>query len=993
MEPRRPNWHGPSNQYHSGPYLNHPRDMDNYHRPPHHGGGPYQPPDPREKPWPAVDPRYGRYLASPPPGPEFIPGYSSTPHHGGSYGPDGPWPQHPRPHSRHGYDYPYHSYWGYREDYGYYDHSHQRGHYNHPEAGQWTPQSVWRPDVSEGRGQERQWSSDTYTDQYTYDQSRERDQHDYGFSERRHREEKGENGEVSQYAPGNLESSKTSGLSSSSYELSQYINGADQYDPLIPPHTEQESKSEVAAPMKFCIPHVAISFGPAGQLVRVCPALPSDGEPGLVELHSLEVILSDTCEQQEMRDFPGPLAREDLHKVDAISFAMQRAELCLKDEKLTDAASAALLWQLLVLLCRQNGRIVGSDIAELLTRDSKSCDGSGEQLDGHSLIDLNETPSLETETLDTTDLLTGTGQSNVESAEEALQKYTKLLLAGRKKDALESAMKSGLWGHALFLASKMGSRPYTTVLGRFTGNLAPGDPLQTLFQLLSGRIPAVATCYSPDRWGDWRQHLAVMLSNETGDGFCHRRSIITMGDTLASRGLLHAAHICYLTAHVPFGVYTNKTERLVLLGSSNSLPFGRFCQSSIIRCTEVFEFSQRLGDPSFIIPSFQVYKFLYACRLLDCGLVSLAFHYCEVVGKALLRMEEPHMVLLREVIKLAERLTQSESQLSDTGVDIPVTDPDWLQWLRHKQHGTQVESYGCSDMYQTPLEQGSWTHAECQENSDLNTEALSGHGEMHSFVQNSSLIGIHHEGNEEAPTYQSYTPLDQTYPPQEQTYSPMDPTHQTYAPVDQAPPVYGSVPTYPAQMAMPPFHTQPEVSEGTVVTSGDPSSPMPPSQDPGPYYMNGPYQQPAAPMTAQTGPFTSGLECSAEKDTMGVSGNVSVLGGVRQGQEVQHEEREKGKEKEKFNAQPEKKPGWFSGWFWSKSKEPPKEEKKDINPAPREVTPNPSLTVSPPPVPMGSRGTGLSHPPPAGVNPFSRKAGQRLGETMGQHRGSISQGP
>lgn len=54
---------------------------------------------------------------------------------------------------------------------------------------------------------------------------------------------------------------------------------------LIQP--EPESKSMV--PLKFSVPHVALSFGPAGQLVRVTPALPSHGEPAQVELHSLEV--------------------------------------------------------------------------------------------------------------------------------------------------------------------------------------------------------------------------------------------------------------------------------------------------------------------------------------------------------------------------------------------------------------------------------------------------------------------------------------------------------------------------------------------------------------------------------------------------------------------------------------------------------------------------------------------------------------------------------
>lgn len=41
--------------------------------------------------------------------------------------------------------------------------------------------------------------------------------------------------------------------------------------------------------------------------------------------------------------------------MDAINFALQMSEKCLKDEKLEDATSAALLWHLLILLCRQNG--------------------------------------------------------------------------------------------------------------------------------------------------------------------------------------------------------------------------------------------------------------------------------------------------------------------------------------------------------------------------------------------------------------------------------------------------------------------------------------------------------------------------------------------------------------------------------------------------------------------------------------------------------------
>uniref|UniRef100_A0A4W4DZA7 Protein transport protein sec16 n=1 Tax=Electrophorus electricus TaxID=8005 RepID=A0A4W4DZA7_ELEEL len=325
------------------------------------------------------------------------------------------------------------------------------------------------------------------------------------------------------------------------------------------PSSHSEAEPKAPAPLKFCLPHVAVSFGPAGQLVRVRLARASQGEPAQVELHNLEVILSGTCEQNDMRDFPGPLSREDLHKVDVINFALQMADACLKDQTATDASSAALLWQLLVLHCRQNGRIVGSDIAELLMQGSQSFIDEKDK-NKQSLIDLSETPTPETDSLNAADLLTGSRRTTEEVSAQDLQKYTKFLLEGRKKEALELAMQGGLWGHALFLASKMDSRTYPGVLSRFTGSLAPSDPLQTLFQLLSGRIPVVATSYSREKWGDWRPHLAVVLSNGTGDSDVSCRFLVTMGDTLASRGFLHAAHICYVLAGSSFGWYSTQAH-------------------------------------------------------------------------------------------------------------------------------------------------------------------------------------------------------------------------------------------------------------------------------------------------------------------------------------------------------------------------------------------------------------------------------------------------
>ncbi|KAK2497238.1 hypothetical protein MC885_012856 [Smutsia gigantea] len=477
-----------------------------------------------------------------------------------------------------------------------------------------------------------------------------------------------------------------SGLSSSSYELSQYLADAPELcDPMSPAawspvQAEDVSAAVPQAPMKFYVPHVPVSFGSGGQLVCVGLRSPSDGQTALVELHSMEVILNDSEEQEQMRSFSGPLIREDVHKVDIITFCQQKAAQSRKSET-PGSRDAALLWQLLVLLCRQNGSMVGSDIAELLMQDCKKLEKYKKQPPVANLINLTDEdwPVLSSRT---PNLLTGETPPGLETPAQI--------------EALEWAMKNHLWGHALFLASKMDPRTYSWVMSSFTSTLALNDPLQTLFQLMSGRIPQAATCCGNEKWGDWRPHLAVILSNQGGDLELYQRAIVTMGDTLAAKGLVEAAHFCYLVAHVPFGHYMVKTDHLVLLGSSHSQEFLKFATTEAIQRTEIFEYCQMLGRPKSFIPSFQVYKLLYASRLADYGLASQALHYCEAVGTAVLSQgESSHPVLLVELIKLAEKLKLSDPLVLEQRRGARDAEPDWL--LRLQRWLTELEQEVAGD--------------------------------------------------------------------------------------------------------------------------------------------------------------------------------------------------------------------------------------------------------------------------------------------------------
>lgn len=55
------------------------------------------------------------------------------------------------------------------------------------------------------------------------------------------------------------------------------------------------------------------------------------------------------------------------------------------------------------------------------------------------------------------------------------------------------AMANNEWGHALLLASKMDARTYNNALANFANGLPASDPLQTLYQLMSGREPQAVT--------------------------------------------------------------------------------------------------------------------------------------------------------------------------------------------------------------------------------------------------------------------------------------------------------------------------------------------------------------------------------------------------------------------------------------------------------------------------------------------------------------------
>ncbi|XP_044731095.1 uncharacterized protein LOC123294083 isoform X3 [Chrysoperla carnea] len=511
------------------------------------------------------------------------------------------------------------------------------------------------------------------------------------------------------YSGGSSEVSHMGGYFSQSHTHSysqEYSRPLDRTESSL--NLEDSSVSvQRLTPTKFSTAHVKASIS-SGHLVRVLPHYPMDGQSPLVEIMELhELLLANDPEQQELADFPGPLIKGVTHKKTLIEYCenkIKKAESFTSNQHINDKESYILMWELLILLLRQNGVVVGTDIAELLMRNASrqnsnastnsrresivsSVSSLPEEIPSVAVPDTDDNPP----TSSTFKQTNGTNsKGNAFNETYLTNKFREYLIYGSGKEALEWAMKHGLWGHALFLASKLDKRTYANVMMRFANGLTINDPLQTLYQLLSGRQPAAVTCVLDEKWGDWRPHLAMILSNTSQRPELDRKAITTLGDTLQARGSLYAAHFCYLMAQTGFGRFNYKAGRLVLLGSSHQKEFREFATNEAIIMTEIYEYACSLSDTTFTIPEFQPYKYLIATRLAERGFFERALLYTERIGTIISQNPTRYdAVFANQILVLAERLcardptAMAEFQLdANESTDDNFINSSWISSLK-----------------------------------------------------------------------------------------------------------------------------------------------------------------------------------------------------------------------------------------------------------------------------------------------------------------------
>ena len=452
-------------------------------------------------------------------------------------------------------------------------------------------------------------------------------------------------------------------------------------------------------PKKFHCPHSTICLINGLKTTIDSTAASNNGVLNIIKIENIQ--LSDRF-RNIYHSYPGPLVKGTSHKKTIIEFCEEQLKqeiLCDKEmsEKL-NKSSYALLWNYLILVLRQNGHYTEGDISELLMRNAKEYPAE--------LTSVN-IPSKQTSHVEHTDDASESDENDlsnnnsivlqeqtvqqVTSEESVLHKFRDYLLYGNVNDALEFATDSNLWGHALFLASKVDRRQHANVMLKFANKLPYNDPLQTLYQIMSGRMPACVTNFD-DKWGDWRPHLAMIISNCTDKPELVKKSIIAMGDTLYQRNDIYGSQFCYLLVDSEFTDYTDKSStagKLVLLGASHQqLSFNSFSTTESIIMTEIYEFARSLSNENFFIPQLQKYKYLLANRFLDQGMQLKCLLYMEQITNCIVSSPDTFDVsFIAKVYEEADRLkfydpVMLKSYEENYNNNEVIENQKWLQDLR-----------------------------------------------------------------------------------------------------------------------------------------------------------------------------------------------------------------------------------------------------------------------------------------------------------------------
>lgn len=80
-----------------------------------------------------------------------------------------------------------------------------------------------------------------------------------------------------------------------------------------------------------------------------------DGQPAIVEICNTHSFLGNDEDIKELSQFPGPLVKGVTHKKTIIEYCENKIRDAIAERRISDVESYILMWELLILLIRQNG--------------------------------------------------------------------------------------------------------------------------------------------------------------------------------------------------------------------------------------------------------------------------------------------------------------------------------------------------------------------------------------------------------------------------------------------------------------------------------------------------------------------------------------------------------------------------------------------------------------------------------------------------------------
>eukprot|EP01018_Ginkgo_biloba_P038961 Gb_04674 [translate_table: standard] len=459
---------------------------------------------------------------------------------------------------------------------------------------------------------------------------------------------------------GNLQ---TVDYSHQTYQGGQHVNHT---PPVL--NSFMEGRSSAGRP-----PHALVTFGFGGKLVVVksndnvnmeFSNGSQDRTMGLITVYNLSQVVMDNgdkgvrgiengyfntlCQQA----FSNPLVGGSVASKEIFKWIDERIANC--EYATTECRNPKLLRMLLCSLkifCQHYGKL----------RSSFGVGGASQETDGPEAA-LTKLFASAKSNGDRLNQIIGSAQCLQTMPSESHFQATalemkNLLVAGKRKEALQHAQQGQLWGPALVLAWQLGEKFYVdTVTQMAQRQFLPGSPLRTLCLLLAGQPAEVfstnistssaynsfsGTLNGMQQSGqdcisgmldDWQENLAIIAANRTkGD----ERVIVHLGDCLwKERGEVAAAHTCYLVAEANFESFSD-SARLCLIGADHWKYPRTYASPEAIQRTELYEYGKVLGNPQYILLPFQPYKLIYANMLAEVGKVSDSLRYCQAVLKTL----------------------------------------------------------------------------------------------------------------------------------------------------------------------------------------------------------------------------------------------------------------------------------------------------------------------------------------------------------------------